>query len=256
MGLKCPKCGTDNLLTAIFCRGCGDKLDLNAMKPEALLNDEHSMKKNQGATKGQKIFVGVFFGILGLIVLLVMIPVGANGLEEGEADKSLADAFAKVNKMRGGGAPSAPSMSKKKGSKKASKKAAARLTEITLDSNTASKLLSGAMALPKEDWTQGPFVPQHFSVDFREENNIKVVVKAKAFGMVPVTCSANAKLEKGENGYEYILSGPKVGMLPMIVYGASVTDLIQALATSCPATQAIKAGSEITTSEGNLTVKF
>lgn len=32
--LRCPKCGTDNLLNAVFCRGCGDRLNLDEIKPD------------------------------------------------------------------------------------------------------------------------------------------------------------------------------------------------------------------------------
>ena len=263
MGLKCPKCGVDNLLTAIFCRGCGEKLDLNEMKPDALLNDEHTKSQRKGASKGQKTFVGVFFGLLGIIVLLAICPVGANGTSEGEPDKATADAFALLNKVKGIPMPPSAKPAKgkpaKKGAKKSVPKAAPKLPEVTMDGNTASKLLTAAMGLPKDEWSQGPFVPKHFSVDFRSDNNVKVVVKTKAFGFFPVACSANLKIESGgENGekYKYVFGSPKIGMLPLFVYGELSLDLIQSLITSCPAMQTIKRASEISTSEGSIKVKF
>ena len=36
--LRCPKCGTDNMLTAIFCRGCGERLNLDEIKPDDFAN--------------------------------------------------------------------------------------------------------------------------------------------------------------------------------------------------------------------------
>ena len=100
MGLKCPKCGTDNLLTAIFCRGCGDKLDLEAMKPEAILNDEHTKNQLQGPSKLEKTFVGVVFGLLGIMLLLAICPVGAKGTDGSEPDKETAKVFELVNKTK------------------------------------------------------------------------------------------------------------------------------------------------------------
>lgn len=68
--LQCPKCGTDNLLNAIFCRGCGEKLELDNLKPEAFEVKTH--------TKAQKIMrmVNIILGIL-LTLAVLVIAVGA-----------------------------------------------------------------------------------------------------------------------------------------------------------------------------------
>jgi uncharacterized membrane protein YvbJ len=47
--IKCPKCGSDNLLNAIFCRGCGEKLDLSELKPDSFL--EKKLTKSQKIMK-------------------------------------------------------------------------------------------------------------------------------------------------------------------------------------------------------------
>ncbi|MBR6372143.1 MAG: hypothetical protein IKS20_03080 [Victivallales bacterium] len=257
MGLKCPKCGVDNLLTAIFCRGCGEKLDLNEMKPDDVLNDEHTKSQRKGASKAQKTFVGVFFGLLGIIVLLAMCPVGAKGTAEGEVDKALETGFTLLNKVKVAPAP-APGKGKKPGAKKGASKAKA-LPTLDISSDDASKLMSKAMGLPKDQWPQGPLVPKHFSVDFKAGNSFKIVVKTKAFGFLPVSCTANAKIQEAEGQgtkYDYVLGSPRLGMLPLFVYGDLSLGLIQNLMNSVPAFQTIKTASEITTSDGKITVKF
>lgn len=258
MGLKCPKCGVDNLLTAIFCRGCGEKLDLNEMKPDAILNDEHTKAQRKGASKAQKTFVGVFFGLLGIIVLLAMCPVGAKGTEEGEVDKTIETGFNLLNKQKAAPPFPAPGKGKKTGAKKGAAKAK-KLPPLEISSDNASKLMSKAMGLPKDQWPQGPLVPQHFSVDFKPGNSIKIVVKTKAFGVLPVSCSANAKIQEAEGEgtkYDYVLGSPRLGMLPLFVYSDLSLGLIQSLMNSCPAFQTLKSASEITTSEGTISVKF
>lgn len=257
MGLKCPKCGVDNLLTAIFCRGCGEKLDLNEMKPDDVLNDEHTKSQRKGASKAQKTFVGVFFGLLGIIVLLAMCPVGAKGTAEGEVDKALETGFTLLNKVKAAPAP-APGKGKKPGAKKGASKAKA-LPTLDISSDDASKLMSKAMGLPKDQWPQGPLVPKHFSVDFKAGNSFKIVVKTKAFGVLPVSCTANAKIQEAEGQgtkYDYVLGSPRLGMLPLFVYGDLSLGLIQNLMNSVSAFQTIKTASEITTSDGKITVKF
>jgi hypothetical protein len=258
MGLKCPKCGVDNLLTAIFCRGCGEKLDLNEMKPDDVLNDEHTKSQRKGASKAQKTFVGVFFGLLGIIVLLAMCPVGAKGTAEGEVDKTLKTGFDLVNKNRPSAPPASGKGNKKAGAKKGVSKAKA-LPPPEITSDDASKLMSLAMGLPKDQWPQGPLVPKHFSVDFKAGNSFKIVVKTKAFGVLPVSCTANAKIQEAEGQgtkYDYVLGSPRLGMLPLFVYGDLSLSLIQNLMNSVSAFQTIKTASEITTSDGKITVKF
>ncbi len=68
--LQCPKCGTDNLLSAIFCRGCGDRLELDNLKPEVFTDNKQ--------TKAQRIakIVNIVLGIV-LTVLIVLLAVGA-----------------------------------------------------------------------------------------------------------------------------------------------------------------------------------
>lgn len=58
--LRCPNCGTDNMLNAIFCRGCGQKIDLNAVKPEDF--EKVEIKKNN--TFMQNLIGGIIIGVL------------------------------------------------------------------------------------------------------------------------------------------------------------------------------------------------
>ena len=44
MLVKCANCGHDNQLGAIFCRNCGDKLNIEEMRPE--LKDSRGPKTN------------------------------------------------------------------------------------------------------------------------------------------------------------------------------------------------------------------
>ena len=68
--LQCPKCGTDNLLNAIFCRGCGERLELNDLKPEVF--------QDKKLTKAQRILriVNIILGIV-LTLLIIVVVVGA-----------------------------------------------------------------------------------------------------------------------------------------------------------------------------------
>ncbi len=68
--LQCPKCGTDNLLNAIFCRGCGERLELENLTPESFQDNKPS--------KAQRIsrIINIALGIV-LTVLIMIVAVGA-----------------------------------------------------------------------------------------------------------------------------------------------------------------------------------
>ena len=71
--LRCPKCGTDNMLTAIFCRGCGERLNLDEIRPDDFANIG---QKKQDTTM-QNIIGGSIIGAI-LVIFLVgwMFPAG------------------------------------------------------------------------------------------------------------------------------------------------------------------------------------
>lgn len=64
MLIKCTKCGFENQMGAIFCRGCGEKIDMNAMDPDTLAKNQ-----NKGSGKAWKIIrkLIVFIILLALI---------------------------------------------------------------------------------------------------------------------------------------------------------------------------------------------
>jgi uncharacterized protein YpmS len=68
--LQCPKCGTDNLLNAIFCRGCGDRLELENLKPEVF--QDNKLSKAQRITR----IVNLVLGIV-LTLAIIVVAVGA-----------------------------------------------------------------------------------------------------------------------------------------------------------------------------------
>jgi uncharacterized protein YpmS len=68
--LQCPNCGTDNLLNAIFCRGCGERLELENLTPEVFQDNKQS--------KAQKVakIVNIALGVI-LTLAIIIVAVGA-----------------------------------------------------------------------------------------------------------------------------------------------------------------------------------
>ena len=97
MLIKCTKCGFENQMGAIFCRGCGEKIDMDSMDPD-------TVAKNQNK-KGAKILKAIR-KFLGIVILLGLIGVIASafvtfGLSsyEGAPASARKDADAKFDRL-------------------------------------------------------------------------------------------------------------------------------------------------------------
>ncbi len=186
MGLVCPKCHTDNLLNAIFCRGCGERLNLNEMKPEDFIQKDDK----KGVTPlWQKIFASVVFGIILLIGGLMICP--------------------------SGGASKGTEVSSEEVSKNYKTLLKKKEKSFTFSSADASALITKAMNLPQQ--AGGDILPQNFSVQFLDDDVIKVVMSTKVYGFLPVDYCVKAKFtvaSKGNVTWEVL--GAKMGQVPML----------------------------------------
>lgn len=99
MMIKCTKCGFENQMGAIFCRGCGEKINMNDLNPEALAEKKKEQEKAEGKGKHTvRNIVGVVILLLVLAVAAgIFVPTGLRPLAEiAEADKALQSAENKI----------------------------------------------------------------------------------------------------------------------------------------------------------------
>lgn len=64
MMIKCQKCGFENQMGSIFCRECGEKLDMDAIDPNKLQKDVDKEKSIKRAKKRIKEAISTGFGLL------------------------------------------------------------------------------------------------------------------------------------------------------------------------------------------------
>lgn len=64
MMIKCQKCGFENQMGSIFCRECGEKLDMDAIDPNKLQKDVDKEKNIKRAKKRIKEAISTGFGLL------------------------------------------------------------------------------------------------------------------------------------------------------------------------------------------------
>ncbi|MBQ4479656.1 MAG: zinc ribbon domain-containing protein [Victivallales bacterium] len=91
--LRCPKCGTDNMLTAIFCRGCGERLNLDEIRPDDFANIG---PKKQDNTK-QNIIGGAIIAFLVVFFLVDWMCPSCSKIST--SDEDLAAATAKLQEL-------------------------------------------------------------------------------------------------------------------------------------------------------------
>ena len=176
--LRCPKCGTDNLLSAVFCRGCGERMNLDEIKPD----DFDKLDNKKDANTIQNIIGGIIIGVLVVAFVIGLLFPMPGSLSTTEAGQTAA-----VEKFSGG-------------------------PEFTA---TDQELTDFANAM-KARFTGEDTDPLFKSVTVRclGDNQVKVLIKATYFGFLPVTVSVKCTANQGDN-ISLMGQQVKLGLLPL-----------------------------------------
>ncbi len=82
--INCPKCGEDNQVGAIFCRGCGEKLELDDLRPDDLKSKTKASAGKTIATVGRNLILliliggGIVGGVMAFLKPALSTPPGLN----------------------------------------------------------------------------------------------------------------------------------------------------------------------------------
>jgi len=179
--LRCPKCGTDNMLTAIFCRGCGEKIDLNQVKPESF--SEIGTKKDN--TTMQNIIGGAIIGVL-LVVFLVGVLFPSCG-KISTSEESRQAAVAKYEALTKGNS--------------------ATFTDEDISNFVTAKLLD------KGDISDNP-KPTGATVHVLSDNKVKILATGKYYGL-PVTITVNGEVSLNDRKISVAGEKCSIGLFPI-----------------------------------------
>jgi hypothetical protein len=167
--INCPKCGNDNMIGAIFCRSCGDKLNLNEISPDVF--DAPKVPASVKLIKIlQRLLLLVFLVAVVALVTGLFLPVTIafkGDLEQGALDVSQRKYAALQN-------PSAKTPN-----------------QIPFSSDEATAVVSQSLGLPGTG--TGNKKPQLLSVEFLASGNCKFILKTLLFGQVPMCTTVVAK---------------------------------------------------------------
>lgn len=160
--IVCPKCGSDNMIGAIFCRTCGEKLNLDELKPDAFDAPPEAMGAKIGRIAQRLILLVLGVGLVVLIVgMFWPAPIRYVGDLE-EADMAMAQ-----RKFQGlqNPVPRMPS-------------------RFTFTSNEATAIVNQTLGLPATGG--GNRKPQLLSVEFLSSGTCALTLKSLLFGQIPM----------------------------------------------------------------------
>jgi hypothetical protein len=222
--INCPKCGADNLLNAIFCRTCGEKLNLDELKPTEVGPSEEDKKRLAQQKLMNQIGGGIIAVILAVVLGGILIPPGGK-LKGAEPS---ADAMAKFEagkcKPKAEPAEEGGKKDKKKGDKKGGKKKKEVIPDVdlTFTNEEATNIANKTMGLLNGPSGEGNMVANNVSVNFLASGNVKIILSCTAYKFAPVNYVIEWKPNlTGRGALTLEDVNPKVGLLPMPVKQAA-----------------------------------
>ena len=234
--INCPKCNTDNLLNAIFCRGCGEKLELSELTPDSFLPPPPST-----AQKIMKIINRVGSIVIGVLLIIIIVglfcPVGGVIKPEGEPSAEATKNFAEAQNV---GAPAATS--RRTSRRRTNNTPAAPVADQTFSfsSEDATGLVSKAMSLPRNN-PDDKMPPQHLSIDFQDEGYVRLVLTCNLLGKMPMHNALIAKPTVENNTLAMNIESARIGILPMFgPLKENVIEKFNRLSSSCAPLQNIQ----------------
>ncbi len=176
--LRCPKCGTDNLLSAVFCRGCGERMNLDEIRPD----DFADLGTKKDSTTMQNIVGGIIIGVLAVGFVVGFCFPSCGALSTSEAGQSAA-------KSKYVGAP---------------------VVELTDQEATD---LCCYMVGRFDGGSDGPKVSK-ISTRYHEDGTMSIHVRATFWGFVPASVTF-ANCNVGSSIVNFYGDSVRVGLLPV-----------------------------------------
>ncbi|MBO7742232.1 MAG: zinc ribbon domain-containing protein, partial [Victivallales bacterium] len=184
--LRCPKCSTDNLLSAVFCRGCGERLNLDEIKPDNF-NEMGDTKADPNARKN--LIGGIILGAIVVILAVGFFCPGCGKLSTDEEAQKKAGVRYGTVMLKG--------------------------TTDTFTNQDATDLMNGLLNnYYSKNGTENPAI-KDITVQFHEGNRVKAIISRKFLGL-PATITAWGDISVSGGSISVAVTSIKIGLLPVI----------------------------------------
>lgn len=201
--IRCPKCDAENQIGSIFCRSCGERLNLDELRPEEIAkHSRQSGVKTAALIAGRAVKLVILLALILSLVGLFVPPRQAMGDYEGGREK-YRSARMKVAALRRG---------------------AGRGTRFALSAAEINALADA----------EGGFADEEFGISTGQEQvredilasvgvhvwprsggYVKCVLKSTLLKRIPLYSTVVFKLQTGEAGLVARVTSARVGRVPM-----------------------------------------
>jgi len=191
MNIKCPACGHENQLGAIFCRNCGGKLDLEALRPEI---QDHKIAGGSMAGIIQRLMIALVFLVIIAMVATSLLPFGLTPYSA-PSEETLQQAQTKFHTM-----------------------------QIKIDAEAPSKHVFtpqeataafNSEVLGKEKPTEANYTIEHVMFDISASGEVTIDADIRLFGKVPARISLSGRPKVADGVASFEVSSAKIGHFPM-----------------------------------------
>lgn len=252
MLMKCKNCSHENQLGAIFCRGCGSKLDVEAVQPKVMQSESSG---NWGSVFKKLIGFIIFFALVAVIVMLFY-PADLSNYAPLSGDNAINAAKGKLESIQ----------------KKAEQGAGddtytLSAQEVTYLYNSAF-LAKTATAPAPANATPAPAEALAYNIemlvfDIDSIGFVHIILKTKLFDKVPVTFElkgtvVNGTKEAGKSSISFNAIEYKMGRLPVKFVEKQVLAKFMPALTDTKIEQILKAVTkvEVNDAKNAFVVKF
>jgi len=220
--IPCPKCEADNMVGAIFCRACGEKLNLDELRPESFKNEKESLKKNAKAVVAR--LVKITTALLLILVLgLLLLPAGGFRSDYSLPASDLAKARSRLRSLQN--------------TRRGSRQFSFTTEEINLVLNDRLDFSDGAAGgtspqapAPATEGGEGDsggaapaaesksmLTAEYLNIVPLSGGYVKFILKSKFYGKLPLytTVVGRFAVDEVDGGLKFYLSSAKAGKFPM-----------------------------------------
>lgn len=202
--IKCPKCGEDNQLGAIFCRGCGVKLEIDDLRPD-------DFQDKSGQASGLKTAMAIIRNLLllvlvvGSIGVVVAMFVQPSFVPPGELNEEGAKAAkAKFVKFRKGKSGTDQSFTTAEINMLA--KLVLQLTPEEKDAARQKRIESGETPV---------IIYDDLAIELLPPADVKVVLKVLVYDKIPLYAMLTGTVSANASGLGFTPSAIVIGRLPI-----------------------------------------
>jgi hypothetical protein len=189
------------MLGAIFCRGCGDKLDIDSLRPEQIQNATQKAAKNVGLIIRNAIVLAIILLVVGAIGLALLKPPYT-------APTAVDDKAVEIAARRLMNKGTGLSLDFSLDETNALVRDITRLTPKAVEEAAKARAEAGQSAT---------FIGDDIAVEFGEGGDVRFVLHGKLYGKLPLylVVTGPVQVKSEGKGLEVVPKSVAVGRLPL-----------------------------------------